>query len=139
MKSIQANLVLGLRELLCRTGYRAWMYTGLAIRMSQALRLGREYHQNHSTKEQEIRRRTMWTCFIMDRLISSVCSRPLALRSIKLSIQLPCPEPNLEFEKISHGPIWSLETGPNPESFEVLPYFIKAVEHWGIMSDIFGT
>ena len=81
----------------------------------------------------------MWTCFIMDRLISSVCSRPLTLRSIKISIQLPCPEAHFEFEKISPTPLWTLETGPNPESFEVLPYFIKAVEYWGIMSDLFAT
>jgi hypothetical protein len=137
--STQANLVLGLRELLCRTGYKAWMYTGLAIRMSQALRLGREYHQKHSAREQEIRRRTMWTCFIMDHLVSPVCSRPLTLRSIKLSIQLPCPETEFEFDEISQGPVWTLETGPNPKSFEVLPYFIKAVEYWGTMSDIFAT
>jgi hypothetical protein len=81
----------------------------------------------------------MWTCFIMDHLVSPVCSRPLTLRSIKLSIQLPCPETEFEFDEISQGPVWTLETGPNPKSFEVLPYFIKAVEYWGTMSDIFAT
>lgn len=75
----------------------------------------------------------------MDRLVSSVCSRPITLRSIKLSLKLPCPEADFEFDEMSQESIWTLETGPNPKSFEVLPYFIKAVEYWGLMSDLFAT
>lgn len=115
------------------------MYTGVSIRMSQALRLGREYHQRHSAREQEVRRRTLWTCFIMDRLVSSVCSRPQTLRTIKLRVQLPCPERHFIFGDTYTGPISFLDTGPDPETSEVLPYFIKAVEHWGSMTDIFAS
>ena len=115
------------------------MYTGIAIRMSQALRLGREYHQRHSEREQEIRRRTLWTCFIMDRLVSFVCSRPQTLRTSKLCVQLPCAEGPFIFGETSPAPASFLETGPNPSTSEVLPYFIKAVEYWGSMTDIFAT
>ncbi len=114
------------------------MYTGLAIRMSQALRLGREYHQKHSMRGQEIRRRTLWTCFIMDRLVSYVCARPQTLRSIKLRCLLPCPESDFGFED-SSSTTDTLESGPSPGCKEVLPYFIKAVEHWGLMMDIFAS
>ena len=112
------------------------MYTGAAIRMSQALRLAREYHQRHSLREQEVRRRTLWTCFIMDRLVSYVCSRPQTLRTVKIAVQLPCPERPFLFEEKFSGSISFLETGPDPDTSEVLPYFLKAVEHWGAMTDM---
>ena len=115
------------------------MYTGVAIRMSQALRLGREYHQRHSAREQEVRRRTLWSCFIMDRLVSFICSRPQTLRSVKLRVQLPCPERQFLFGETYSGPISFLDIDPDPETSEVLPYFIKAVEYWGTMTDIFAS
>jgi hypothetical protein len=115
------------------------MYTGVAIRMTQALRLGREYHSNFSIIEQEIRRRTLWTCFIMDRLVASACSRPWTLRPIKLSIRLPSSRSDFLHGIPPQGPIQTLESGPDMHSAEVIPYYIKAVEYWGSMSDIFAT
>jgi hypothetical protein len=115
------------------------MYTGIAIRMSQAIRLGREYHQRHNAREQEVRRRTLWTCFIMDRLVSAVCSRPQTLRTIKLRCFLPCPEPSFLLEKVSSMSSRTLDIGPSPDCLEVLPYFIKTIEHWGTMVDIFAS
>ncbi|KAF8858364.1 hypothetical protein BDZ45DRAFT_546535, partial [Acephala macrosclerotiorum] len=137
VSSTQANLILGFRELLCRTGYKAWMYIGTGIRMSQALRLGREYHQRHSVREQETRRRTLWTCFIMDRLSSVICSRPQTLFPTKLRCFLPCPEAAFFFEECP-GRRFLLDSGPDHESQEVYPFLIKAIEYWGIMTDIFA-
>jgi hypothetical protein len=75
----------------------------------------------------------------MDRLVASVCSRPQTLQSAKLQAHLPCPERLFIFEEEFSGPISLLETGPDPETSEVLPFFIKAVDHWGIMHDIFSS
>lgn len=105
--------------------------------MSQALRLGREYHQRHSAREQEIRRRTLWTCFIMDRLSSVICSRPQTLCSPKLRCFLPSSESSFFFEECP-GRRYLLDSGPDPESREVYPFLIKAIEYWGIMTDIFA-
>jgi hypothetical protein len=41
--SLQANAILGFRELCCRSTTGAWMYTGVAIRMAQEMRVGKEY------------------------------------------------------------------------------------------------
>jgi hypothetical protein len=75
----------------------------------------------------------------MDRLVSFVCSRPQTLRSQKLRVQLPSMEGPFLFGETASAPISFLESGPNPNTSEVLPYFIKAVEHWGTMTDIFAN
>lgn len=114
---IQAYLMLGLHEWgMCR-GKTAWIYVGMAIRMSQTLGLsidsdsdhtsssrrpslhspGLEQHSNKDTKdfssedvmEQEAKRRTFWSCFMLDRLLSGGRHRPRAIRVRDISIQLP--------------------------------------------------
>lgn len=56
-----------------------------------------------------------------------------------LRVQLPCPERLFLFAENPPSHVSFLETGPDPETSEVLPYFIKAVEHWGTMTDIFAS
>ena len=102
--SVQGNVLLGFRELLCRNTGRAWMYTGLAIRMAQGLRLGKEYFQKYPHREREVRRRALWTCFIMDRLLCFLTARPQVFRSRQISIQLPCPTKNFLFDEDFRGP-----------------------------------
>ncbi|RDW62032.1 hypothetical protein BP6252_11465 [Coleophoma cylindrospora] len=122
-------------------GYKSWMFTGIAIRMTQALRLHREYHQRHSSLEQEVRRRTMWACFIMDRLVAHVTGRPYTFQTKNLSAKLPCAESAFLFEETSSSTssAATIETGPSPECTEVLPFFIKAVDLWSVMTDLFAT
>ncbi|KAE8453322.1 hypothetical protein EG329_011389 [Mollisiaceae sp. DMI_Dod_QoI] len=138
VSSTQANLILGFRELLCHTGYKAWMYIGIALRMSQALRLGREYHQRHSVREQEVRRRTLWTCFIMDRLSSVFCSRPQTLYTAKLRCFLPSCQDSFFFEESPPSRRSLIDSGPDPDCQEVYPFFIKAIEYWSVLADIFA-
>jgi hypothetical protein len=81
------------------TNFKAWMYTGTAIRMAHALQLGSEFNQRHSPRQKEIRRRTFWACFVMDRLISYSNNRPLSIDMVSVRIQLPCPENRFIFEE----------------------------------------
>jgi hypothetical protein len=37
------------------------------------------------------------------------------------------------------GTVSSLETGTDPNTAEVLPYFIEAIEYWGLVAIIFAT
>ena len=76
----------------------------------EAERLGVDAHRHSSfgTKEegdafiqQEIRRRTFWSCYIMDRYLSSGKYRPQMLHAKELRIQLPASERSFLFaEKV---------------------------------------
>ncbi|KAK7535935.1 fungal-specific transcription factor domain-containing protein [Phyllosticta citribraziliensis] len=115
LQRVQALLMLGLHEWgMCR-GSKAWIAVGTAIRSAQLL--GLQYDTelddmlparssgpgqfNRDTMsgskadafiEQETKRRTFWSCFILDRFLSSGKYRPQMLNVSDLRIQLPCSE-----------------------------------------------
>jgi hypothetical protein len=122
LEHIQTLLMLGMYEWgMCR-GPKAWMHIGHAIRLAQqhvlhihdpkkALRQsvgGPQVNQiiaahdpdvqdKAMAKEdkfiaEEVRRRTFWACFIMDRYLSGGVDRPLNIRLRDVTIQLPCSE-----------------------------------------------
>jgi len=86
------------------------MSRSLAL-ISEAERLGVESSQGGSVAsvrveedvfvQQEVRRRTFWSCFIMDRYLSSGKYRPQMLHARELRIQLPASERSFLFaEKV---------------------------------------
>ncbi|KAF2105007.1 hypothetical protein NA57DRAFT_51792 [Rhizodiscina lignyota] len=135
--NVQANLILALRELLASTGPRAWMYAGIGIRMSQAMRLGKEYNQRHLPREKEIRRRTHWACLLMDRLVSFCTARPMTMRIVSVNIQLPCPENAFIFEEDFRGPTTHDIDVSEPTQLELLACFAQSVKIWGSMTELF--
>lgn len=86
------------------------MFAGMATRMAYALQLHRESdHDPHERKQEkpssklsftdrEIRRRTMWACFLMDRFNSSGTERPMFADEETIKIQLPIRESNFQME-----------------------------------------
>lgn len=139
--SVQANLVLGLRELLAWTGCNAWMYIGLAIRMANALRLTKEYNQRHDPIKREIRRRTMWACVVMDRLVAYSNARPQTISIKTLAIHLPSTEAAFLYGEESHGPMLHDLLGCARPLSEIgtLPYFLAALVTWGKIADWYVT
>ncbi|RKU42212.1 hypothetical protein DL546_005714 [Coniochaeta pulveracea] len=157
----QAFLMLGLYEWTHAKpkagGFGAWMYVGLAIRMAQALRLGvgdkeesprrsRGRSQNPRTSvlnsqliaDKEIRRRTMFSCFILDRMLACGQDRVCTICSKDLQIQLPCSE--IDFD-LSENAVTSFlkadgrESERSPaKSDSVLGCFIRLVDIWGDIS-----
>lgn len=94
-------LLLGLHEFGTCYGGRSWALGGMAVRMAFALQLHRDLEYdpcNQHTKtplsfvDREIRRRTMWACFLMDRFNSSGTDRPMVIREETIRIQLPICE-----------------------------------------------
>ncbi|CAK7198327.1 hypothetical protein SEUCBS139899_000987 [Sporothrix eucalyptigena] len=79
--TIQAFLVLAMRELIAWRDFKAWTYTGTALRISHALQLGVELdadqqmaqRNNVGPRQRETRRRTFWACFVVDRIIAYAC------------------------------------------------------------------
>ncbi|KAH8690700.1 fungal-specific transcription factor domain-containing protein [Talaromyces proteolyticus] len=136
ISAIQANLILGLRDLLQRSILSGWMYIGHSIRMSQGMRLRREFNQRLRPREKERRRRTFWACVTMDRLASYWCNRPPTIQLDAISIRLPMAEAAYAFDEESVAPtIDLLLQGANFESLSgLLQHFVVAVALWGQLS-----
>ncbi|KAF2279501.1 uncharacterized protein EI97DRAFT_178452 [Westerdykella ornata] len=107
---IQAQLMLGLFNFAHASG-EAWLWVGNAIRCAQALNLNvvPEKEKDHRKAsglsiedqfiEDEITRRTFWSCFIMDRALCGGTNRPTSIFIEDITIQLPCSENAFNFGK----------------------------------------
>ena len=129
------------------------MLAGMATRMAYALQLHRELdhellgRKNDKKSElsftdREIRRRTMWSCFLMDRFNSSGTERPMFADEETIKVQLPINESNFQME--IPGPTESLDGRvPNPVSSDtgqltdakdnmgVAAYMVRIIALWG--------
>ncbi|KAK3906322.1 hypothetical protein C8A05DRAFT_40870 [Staphylotrichum tortipilum] len=160
VERVQAFLMLGLYEWSQARprvgGMAAWMYVGVAIRMAQALGLGdgdkeppkgfrsrparpvqQTMPQGQRIIAKEIRRRTMFSCLILDRLLGCGKDRVSTIRSEDLQIQLPCSEVSFDLsDEVYTGflkPVSGVE--PNlPISDSVLGRFVRLVDLWGEIS-----
>ncbi|KAJ4294880.1 hypothetical protein N0V88_005119 [Collariella sp. IMI 366227] len=160
VERVQAFLMLGLYEWSQARprvgGMAAWMYVGVAIRMAQALGLGdgdrespklfkaRPIKNPQQTMPQgqriiakEIRRRTMFSCLILDRLLGCGKDRVSTIRSEDLQIQLPCSEVSFDLsEEVYTGFLKPVpgEEGNRRISDSVLGRFVRLVDLWGEIS-----
>ncbi|KAJ3408244.1 hypothetical protein HDV05_005075, partial [Chytridiales sp. JEL 0842] len=81
-------------------GSAAWMYSGMAIRMAQELKLNIEPEFEDSFAgdarmswlEKETRRRLWWTCFILDRYAGAAADRSMIINEKDCKVYLPCQE-----------------------------------------------
>ncbi|KAJ5294648.1 hypothetical protein PENANT_c006G06024 [Penicillium antarcticum] len=151
-------LLLGLHEFGTCHGGRSWSFGGQALRMAYALQLHQELEQDPminkgpsnpsqlSFTDQEIRRRTMWACYLMDRYNSSGSQRPPIGNEKFLQIQLPIKETHFQME--IPGPTEDLDgdiLNPTPEdtgqlsnareNMGVSAYIIRAIVIWGRIVD----
>lgn len=92
--------------------------------------------------DREIRRRTMWACFLMDRFNSSGTDRPTFIKEDSIKVQLPIKEKFFQLDM--PGPTENL-TGevPHPvspgagqlsnakENMGVAAYMIRSIALWG--------
>lgn len=152
VERVQAWLMLGLHEWMSRNhgaGTGAWMYVGSAGRMAQALRLnfgdksssgekrGRPSLSEDVIIDREVRRRTMFSCFILDRLMSCGRDRVSFLRSEDLLIQLPCTDEDFDLSRsvrtsfLNCDGLADFRTTRNPS---LLSRFVQLIDLWG---DIF--
>ncbi|KAL9600553.1 MAG: hypothetical protein Q9219_003099 [cf. Caloplaca sp. 3 TL-2023] len=146
-------LILGLHEFGTCQGGRSWMFCGMAMRMAYALQLHRELDHDPlgrkgdadpklSATDREIRRRTMWACFMMDRFNSSGTERPTCSSEEHIKIQLPNKEFNfhneipgatetLDGEKPSSA-LHDLDQEADPrENMGVASYIVRIIALWG--------
>lgn len=125
--------------------------SGMAIRMAYALQLHKDLEfdplKRNSKKQlsfidREIRRRTMWACFLMDRFNSSGTNRPMFVKEESIKVQLPIKEKYFQLDMA--GPTEDLEGNvPYPvspdngqlsdprDNMGVAAYMIRAIALWG--------
>ncbi|KAH7111211.1 fungal-specific transcription factor domain-containing protein, partial [Dactylonectria macrodidyma] len=68
----------------------AWVKIGLAVRISQDLRLMLDYPTSIGVAEREERRRVFWSVYMLDRLASCARARPPAVFEASCHLSLPC-------------------------------------------------
>jgi hypothetical protein len=140
---------MGLHEFGTCQGGRSWSFGGQAIRMAYALQLHRDVEHDPENKttplsfiDREIRRRTMWACFLMDRFNSSGTERPNFMKEENIKIPLPIKEKYFQLDM--PGPTEDLWGGvPHPvspgagelsdpkENMGVAAYMIRSIALWG--------
>ena len=90
--------------------------------------------------DREIRRRTMWACFLMDRFNSSGTDRPTFIREETLNIPLPIKEKNFQYdmpgptETLSGDvlePFSSSHLTEAKDNMGVAAWMIKVIALWG--------
>ncbi|KAE8154290.1 hypothetical protein BDV25DRAFT_135982 [Aspergillus avenaceus] len=100
IQTVQSLLVMALYEWGCCGFHQAWVYCGVAIRIMQAIHSQRVapyplepvIEKDKDVVSWSIENRTFWTCFIMDRMVSSGTYNPLMLpmsEMVKLRVLRP--------------------------------------------------
>lgn len=141
-------LLLGLHEFGTCFGGRSWALGGMAIRMAYALQLHKDLEfdplkRNSKTQlsfiDREIRRRSMWSCFLMDRFNSSGTDRPMFVKEESIKVQLPIKEKFFQLDMAGstedlQGNTFPLSSDdgqlPN-DNMGVAAYMIRAIALWG--------
>lgn len=151
VERVQAMLMLGLYEWGQTRprpgGLGAWMSIGGAIRLAQYLKLGLvdEPSESAGTRseteilEREVMRRTMFGCFVLDRMLACGKGRVTMIQRDDLLIQLPCSEDKFDLAiEVNTGMLpprgCELEERRDVNDDSVLSRFIRLVDIWGDIS-----
>jgi hypothetical protein len=167
LESVQALLMLGLYEWGQTRGLSAWLYIGIAVRLAQSMGLTYEDDPDDRTLgastqdprkagtakasaspredaiDKEVRRRTLWSCFIMDRMLAAGKYRPTMMSVNNLRVQLPCSDDQFLFvHKVQTGFLNSdwlkprlVQKYSSVNEDGVLSRYIRLVEIFGRLSE----
>lgn len=136
VSNIQGNLILAQAELLSNSGSRHWLFAGTAIRMAEVMRLNKDFHQKHSPKDQEIRRRTFWACLLFDRALAYFLAKHRAVNLENVDIPVPDSDLSLVYQEGTRGvTLDGLASYPRPSDLGLSPYLIKTVCLWSSLAD----
>ncbi|KAF9098710.1 hypothetical protein BGX23_005525 [Mortierella sp. AD031] len=132
---VGALVLLAFQQMGTGSGYRAWMYVGISVRMAQHLGLNRDclkLNPNMSAIDREERNRIWWTCFMADRIISASFGRPQGINEHDVDATYPegVDEENIQLEYKLDGAT-SMLTGPSPHSEQKFVYMASLMRILG--------
>ncbi|GJJ74816.1 hypothetical protein EMPS_07174 [Entomortierella parvispora] len=90
--TVQALLLMAIQQMGFCENQRAWLYVGMAIRMAQDLGLNKELSEQEQSRNRllaEMRRRTWWSCYVVERLVCAGLGRPLTITHKECETALP--------------------------------------------------
>ncbi|OQV08122.1 Fungal specific transcription factor domain-containing protein isoform 2 [Cladophialophora immunda] len=143
LPQVQALLLLTGHKWGAGDGQSAWIYLGIAVRMvqmmglcSESLNTSDDVSASEAFILAEERRRTAWTCFLMESLLSGGGSRARILTSEDMRIQLPCEDEAFVFgipvqcELLNDA--FSQQKRPDTmPSLSILAYTVRVADIWG--------
>ncbi|KAK3836784.1 MAG: fungal-specific transcription factor domain-containing protein [Linnemannia gamsii] len=80
--TVQALLLMAIQQMGFCESQRAWLYVGMAIRMAEDLGLNYDLPEQEQLRNPvlaEQRRRTWWSCYVVERLVCAGLGRPLSI------------------------------------------------------------
>ncbi|KAF5551844.1 transcriptional regulatory [Fusarium mexicanum] len=92
----------------------AWIKLGLAVRIAQCYRFNTEPDPRLRPEVQEEYRRTFWSIYLLDRLMSCGRERPTALQDKDCLLRLPSNEQAFRDCSENRGPVLEQLTGDAP-------------------------
>ncbi|KAF9308775.1 hypothetical protein BG003_010620, partial [Podila horticola] len=90
--TVQSLLLMAIQQMGFCESQRAWLYIGMAIRIAQDLGLNKEPSDQEKSRNPllcEIRKRTWWSCYVLDRFVGQGLSRPLTISHGECEASLP--------------------------------------------------
>ncbi|KAG0043497.1 hypothetical protein BGZ83_011336 [Gryganskiella cystojenkinii] len=90
--TVQALLLMAIQQMGFCENQRAWLYVGMAIRMAQDLGLNKDMSEQEQSRNRllaELRRRTWWSCYVVERLVCAGLGRPLSITHKECETGLP--------------------------------------------------
>ncbi|KAJ5307544.1 hypothetical protein N7476_008200 [Penicillium atrosanguineum] len=145
MEKLMAAILLYDHDLRIGSYASAFMLSGITARMSQALQLNLENSADvlcakseSSPVDNEARRRSMWSCYVMDSWVGSGVNQLTLLEDRDLKIQLPCHSHNFSLgvpcitETLEEGKVLGFISRDDVPSFPaqnmgIEAYFIRLV------------
>ncbi|KAF9956109.1 hypothetical protein BGZ72_003011 [Mortierella alpina] len=92
LATVQALLLMAIQQMGFCESQRAWLCVGMAIRMAQDLGLNKEPTSQEQPKDHlysELRKRTWWSCYVVERLVCGGLGRPLTITQLECETALP--------------------------------------------------
>lgn len=137
IEMVQTLLVISMYEWSGGSGYKAWMYSGMAIRMMQALEV-MDGKKNISGTAAQVKNRTQWSCFVLDKMVFYSKCPPPALPLSTMKIDFPVGEQDFAFgtDTISSPTTQkhnNIESSVDKKPFTIDNYYsvlIKGIDIW---------
>ncbi|KAG0295993.1 hypothetical protein BGZ96_010414 [Linnemannia gamsii] len=82
MATVQAFLLMAVQQMGFCESQRAWLYVGMAVRMAQGMGLNKEPSEQEQSRNRlqcELRKRTWWSIYVIERFICAGLGRPLTI------------------------------------------------------------
>ncbi|KAG9243368.1 fungal-specific transcription factor domain-containing protein [Calycina marina] len=130
---LQSLLLLCLHAAGASKGAKAWMLGGMAFRLCYALRLDKEenWTSDRGWRNQEMRSRTFWTAFLVDRFSSAGSDVPWSISVESSTQRLPASERHFRHNQTVSTPrIFDLESS-DTGGMGCIAYIVRLAELWG--------